>query len=91
MGARRQQGLVVALGNPARITSVSDLRKPGIRLATRQEGSGSAVLLSKLVIDAGLNLDDLKVAGQPVSSETDIAVAVREGKPTRPRNRGGRP
>jgi putative molybdopterin biosynthesis protein len=32
------------------------------------------------VADAGLALDDHQVAGQPVSSETDIAVAVREGK-----------
>jgi putative molybdopterin biosynthesis protein len=78
--ARRQQGLIVAAGNPAKISSVNDLRKRGIRVATRQEGSGSALLLSKLVSDAGLELDDLEVAGQPVTSETDIAVAVREGK-----------
>jgi excisionase family DNA binding protein len=78
--AKRRQGLIVAQGNPARINSIGDLRKPGIRVATRQEGSGSALLLSKLLADAGLKLDDLKVAGDPVSSETDIAVAVREGK-----------
>ena len=78
--ARRQQGLIVAAGNPAKITSVSDLKKRGIRVATRQEGSGSAVLLAKLIADAGLKFDDLQIAGPPVSSETDIAVAVREGK-----------
>ncbi len=78
--ARRQQGLIVAPGNPAKIGSVTDLHKKGVRVATRQEGSGSALLFSKLVADAGLALDDLEVAGQPVSSETDIAVAVRDGK-----------
>jgi excisionase family DNA binding protein len=78
--ARRQQGLIVAPRNPAKISSVNDLRKRGVRVATRQEGSGSALLLSKLIGDAGLKLDDLKVAGRPVTSETDIAVAVREGK-----------
>ena len=78
--ARRQQGLIVAPGNPGKIASVGDLKKKGIRVATRQEGSGSALLFSKLVADAGLQLDDLKAAGEPVSSETDIAVAVRERK-----------
>jgi putative molybdopterin biosynthesis protein len=78
--ARRQQGLIVAAGNPAKITSVNDLKKRGIRVATRQEGSGSALLLSKLIADAGLKLEDLEIAGQPVTSETDIAMAVREGK-----------
>jgi molybdate-binding protein len=78
--ARRQQGLIVAPGNPLQVGSVADLRRKGVRVATRQQGSGSALLFSKLVADAGLALDDLQVAGQPVSSETDIAVAVREGK-----------
>jgi putative molybdopterin biosynthesis protein len=78
--ARRQQGLIVAPGNPLQVGSVADLRRKGVRIATRQQGSGSALLFSKLVADAGLALDDLQVAGQPVSSETDIAVAVREGK-----------
>ena len=77
--ARRQQGLIVAPGNPAKIGSVADLRRGGIRVATRQEGSGSALLFSKLVRDAGLSVADLEVSGRPVSSETDIAVAVREG------------
>jgi excisionase family DNA binding protein len=78
--ARRQQGLIVAPSNPAEINSIGDLRRRGVRVATRQEGSGSALLFSKLLGDAGLALDDIKVAGEPVSSETDIAVAVREGK-----------
>jgi putative molybdopterin biosynthesis protein len=78
--ARRRQGLVVARGNPARIGSVVDLKKANIRVATRQAGSGSALLLAKLIADAGFAAEDLHVAGTPVSSETDIAVAVREDK-----------
>ena len=78
--ARRQQGLVVAPGNPTKISSIADLRKRGVRVATRQEGSGSALLFSKLLTDAGLSFDDINTVGQPVSSETDIGVAVRESK-----------
>src|SRR5262245_13308038 len=39
--ARRRQGLVVAQGNPAEVASVADLGQPNIRVAIRQEGSGS--------------------------------------------------
>jgi excisionase family DNA binding protein len=78
--ARRQQGLIVAPGNPARIKAIGDLRKRGIRIATRQEGSGSALLFSKLVADAGLKMEALKLHTHRASSETDIAVAVREKK-----------
>jgi hypothetical protein len=70
----------VAAGNPAQITSISDLRERGARVATRQEGSGSALLFSKLVADAGFKVEDLALTEQPVTSETDIAIAVREGK-----------
>jgi excisionase family DNA binding protein len=78
--ARRRQGLVLAPGNPAKVGSVADLRKRGIRVATRQSGSGTALLLSKLLGEAGLSPDDLKTMGRPLSSHTDVADAVRQGK-----------
>src|SRR5262249_36160549 len=58
--ARREQGLIVAPGNPVKIDSVSDLRNRSARVALRQDGSGGALLLSKLVADAGFAVTDLK-------------------------------
>jgi excisionase family DNA binding protein len=78
--AKRQQGLVLAPGNPAKIGSITDLRKRGIRVATRQPGSGTALLLSKLLGDAGLTMDDIKTTIRPLNSHTDVADAVRQGK-----------
>jgi excisionase family DNA binding protein len=78
--ARRQQGLVLAPGNPAKIGSVADLKRRGIRVATRQPGSGTALLLARLLAEAGLSPDDLKTTGRPLSSHTDVADAVRQGK-----------
>lgn len=77
--ARRQQGLVLAAGNPLGIRSVGDLAKRTVRVALRQEGSGSAVLLAKLLADAGVDSDHIQPAGTPMTSETDIALAVRDG------------
>jgi excisionase family DNA binding protein len=78
--AKRQQGLVLAPGNPSRIGSIADLRKRGIRVATRQPGSGTALLLAKLLSEAGVSPDALKTAERPLSSHTDVADAVRQGR-----------
>jgi excisionase family DNA binding protein len=78
--ARRRQGLVLAPGNPAGIASVADLRKRGIRVAARQPGSGTALLLSKLLGEAGVSPDALKTMERPLSSHTDVADAIRQGK-----------
>ena len=87
--ARRQQGLIVAAGNPAKIGSVGDLRKRGIRVATRQEGSGSALLFSKLVTDAGLKVEELeppasRSAARPTSPSPCARARPTSASPSRP-------
>lgn len=77
--AKRQQGLVLAPGNPAKIGSIADLGKRSIRVATRQPGSGTAVLLSRLLGEIGLSMEDIEATGRPLSSHTDVADAVRQG------------
>jgi putative molybdopterin biosynthesis protein len=78
--ARRQQGLVVAPGNPLGITSIRSLAAGNARFAVRQQGSGSASLLAKLLSDAGIALEDIRVLPQAATSETDIGISVREGR-----------
>jgi putative molybdopterin biosynthesis protein len=78
--AQRQQGLLVARGNPLQIRSVSDLRNRSARVVVRQEGSGSASLLAKLVSDANLSLEDMNIVGRAVNSEIDVATAIRHGQ-----------
>lgn len=74
--ARRDQGLLVAPGNPLGLHGVADLARPGVRVATRQAGAGSAALLERLLVREGI--DPRGVGGGPVaSSETDLALAVR--------------
>src|SRR5215468_9467879 len=67
--ARRHQGLIVASGNPANINGIDDLGKHDLRIAMRQQGSGSALLFAKLLADAGLSIEELNFAGDPVNSE----------------------
>ena len=47
--AKRQQGLIVAVGNPARIETLADLTRPGVRFANRARGTGTRVVLEELL------------------------------------------
>lgn len=71
--ARRQQGLIVAAGNPRGLATIGDLARPGIVLANRQRGSGTRVLLDFLLRRAGL--DGARIAGYERAYPTHMAVA----------------
>jgi molybdate-binding protein len=49
---RREQGLLVPPGNPNRITTAGDLRD--VRVAKREFGAGTRVLLDRVLVDAGI-------------------------------------
>ncbi len=78
--AWREQGLVLARGNPLGITGLTDLKTKKARVVLRQEEAGSRILFTQLLGREGLSLKDLKTLAQPVLSETDLGLAVQEGK-----------
>lgn len=76
--ARREQGLILPQGNPRGVAGITDL--PRLRLAVRQKEAGSYVLLHHLLQRAGLAPSVLLTAGPPLRSETDVALAVSDGR-----------
>lgn len=78
--AWREQGLIVAPGNPFAITGLADLPARQIRFVDRQQEAGSHLLLIHLLSEQGLSLSDLNTLFSPARSETDVAIAVLEGK-----------
>ena len=78
--AWRSQGLVVAPGNPLGLRAIDDLRIKRPRVVPRQQGAGSQLLLVHLLSEAGVRLDELDLQAQPARSESDLALAVVEGK-----------
>ncbi len=78
--AWRSQGLVVAPGNPLGLQAIEDLRAKRPRVVPRQRGAGSQLLLVHLLSEAGVRLDDVDLQAQPARSESDLALAVVEGK-----------
>jgi putative molybdopterin biosynthesis protein len=78
--AWRQQGLIVAAGNPHRIRDLHGLRQARLRLVERQEGAGSRLLFHHLLQAHGIDAADLHFTMPPARSETDVALAIQDGK-----------
>ncbi len=76
--ARREQGLLVARGNPKKIRGVADMARRGVSVAARQAGAGSAALLDRLLAREGVDRRRLKIAATAMG-ENDLAMAVRSG------------
>jgi putative molybdopterin biosynthesis protein len=75
--ARREQGLVVAAGNPLQLCDVASIDAKRARLALRPQGAGAQLLLLALVARAGFALALVR----PVCpTGADIAQAVRAGR-----------
>lgn len=74
--ATRQQGLIVAKGNPCEISSVVDL--PKLKVATRQAGAGGMILFEHLLVENGLNLNHLNIT-ETCRTENDTIAAVAGG------------
>ncbi|MEZ5583053.1 MAG: helix-turn-helix transcriptional regulator [Candidatus Competibacteraceae bacterium] len=78
--AWRQQGLIVAKGNPLAIAELSDLCSPQVRFIDRQSGAGSHLLLEHLLSTERLSLTDIAINTPPARNETEVAQAVFSGK-----------
>ncbi|HIC89429.1 MAG TPA: GntR family transcriptional regulator [Anaerolineae bacterium] len=76
----RRLGLIVAPGNPHKLTSLADLTRPGLRFINRQAGSGTRVWLEAQL--RSLNLDPTTITGydREVTTHTGVARAIAEGR-----------
>jgi len=70
----RQQGLIVAPGNPKEIRGVEDLTREGIVLVNRQRGSGTRMLFDHLLQEH--QIDPETIQGYEREEFTHMAVAV---------------
>jgi excisionase family DNA binding protein len=77
---RREQGFLVAPGNPLRLGSVEDIRKKRARIAMRPSGAGAQLLLLALLHGASITLDQLGAVAPACPTGPDIAQAIRAGR-----------
>jgi excisionase family DNA binding protein len=78
--AWREQGLLVAPGNPHGLAAVADLARPGTRVIGRQPRAGSHVLLMHLLAEGSLRLDQIGFLPEPALAEDEVAAAVADGR-----------
>jgi putative molybdopterin biosynthesis protein len=78
--ARREQGLLVAPGNPLRLGDIASIAEHRARLALRPHGAGAQLLLLALLAHAGLALAALATVKPACPTGPDIAQAVRCGR-----------
>ena len=77
---RREQGLIVAKGNPKGISSISDLGQAGIKIANRPNGTGTRLLLDRELDKAGLKGSKIEGYQQEFRSHLDVAMEVFSGR-----------
>ncbi len=78
--AVRTQALLVAPGNPLGIAGIADLKAKRPRVVMRQADAGAHLLLMHLLAKAGIRPSELIVADPPAGTETELGLAVLEGR-----------
>jgi molybdate transport repressor ModE-like protein len=71
--AEREQGLIVAKGNPKGLRSFADVAAKDVRFVNRQRGSGTRLLIDELLGQA--RLDPSAIRGYGTEEFTHLAVA----------------
>jgi putative molybdopterin biosynthesis protein len=76
----RDQGLIVAPGNPLGLTGLGDLARPGLRYVNRQRGAGTRVLLDHELARRGMAPDEVSGYAREEHTHLAVAAAVAAGR-----------
>ena len=76
---RREQGLIIAKGNPKNIASLADLARSDVRFVNRQRGAGTRVLLDYRLSELGLAAESIVGYRREEYTHLAVAAAVQSG------------
>ncbi|MBU0987555.1 MAG: helix-turn-helix transcriptional regulator [Proteobacteria bacterium] len=77
---QRQQGILLAKGNPKGIQAVADLGQPGITIVNRPLGTGTRLLLDGEFKKAGIKGDQIKGYHRELQRHLDVGLEVLSGR-----------
>lgn len=77
--ARREQGLVVARGNPKRIRGMRDLARREVTFILRQPSAGARVLFERLLERDGVRRAAIRFHREEAMTGSDLAAAIQAG------------
>jgi putative molybdopterin biosynthesis protein len=75
----RQQGLIVAKGNPKKIHSFKDIAKEKYIFINRQNGAGTRLLTDKVLLDQGIDSSEIVGYDHEEYTHMSVAAAVANG------------
>ena len=77
---RREQGLLVAKGNPKGLQGVADLGRPDIRMVNRPLGTGTRLLLDEELAKAGIKGERIEGYHRECQRHLDVGVEILVGR-----------
>lgn len=78
--AQREQGLIVAPGNPLRVHGVADLARKGVRYCNRQRDAGTRLFVFHALRRAGIDPAAIDGYRREVCTHDAVAAAVAAGR-----------
>jgi putative molybdopterin biosynthesis protein len=75
-----QEGLVVAQGNPKKLSGISDLARKNVRIANREAGAGCRILLDDLLKEHGIAAGQVRGYERVVLGQLPAARLVQSGE-----------
>ena len=76
----REQGLIVAPGNPKDVTGIDDVARKGLRYVNRQRGAGTRVLLDHELAKRGISPEAIQGYEREEHTHLAVAAAVKAGR-----------
>ncbi|MFH1240841.1 MAG: helix-turn-helix transcriptional regulator [Pseudomonadota bacterium] len=76
----REQGLLLAKGNPREIKALEDLAVPGVKIVNRPLGTGTRLLLDKELKRAGIEGDKIDGYHRELPRHLDVGLEVLSGR-----------
>jgi putative molybdopterin biosynthesis protein len=78
--AYREQGLILAPGNPKGIHDLADLTRPDVTFINRQPGSGTRLWLEAMLKTLGIPSSKIRGFENAVQTHTETAQAIQSGR-----------
>jgi putative molybdopterin biosynthesis protein len=76
----RQQGLILAKGNPKKIIGLEDMARKDVTFINRQAGSGTRILLDFRLKELGIDPSNIRGYEEEEFTHMAVAVAVLSGR-----------